>query len=187
MADKVYTEHWYPEHVKEIAEYKGSIIPAYDKELYLAWQDRDELMQNRFLSTMDADECAIWENMLGIIVTAGETLEERRLEIKSRWLTGLPYTTRKLDEVLQNICGEDGYVLSVDKANKSVVVTLKLAVITKTDYIFDLARQMIPADMELEVKVLFNRWQVFAPHLWDDLKTSTWNSIYSDESWSEEE
>lgn len=181
----VKTDHWYPEHIKDIEEYQNGVIPAYDKELTLAWDDRDNVMGDRFISTMSADECAAWEKMLGIRSYAGESLEERRAEIKVRCLSSLPFTSRKLDEILKTMFGADGYQLEIFVDEYGVKITLQRDFVSDVDTLMKLVRQIVPANMTLQIIVAYNRWIVFEPRTWGDIYESTWHSIYYDDSWTE--
>lgn len=64
-----------------------------------------------------------WENILGIIPSAGETLEDRKVKILTMLNVKLPYTWRMLDGTIAAFFGEDNYTLTLN--NETYTLTLK--------------------------------------------------------------
>ncbi len=101
-------------------------------------------------------------------------------------MSNAPYTAKKLKEILTTMLTQEGYELVIDKTGKQVSVGVKLAYILKYDYIADLIRRLIPADMISNVYIAFNRWQRFKNVTWGSLSTETWGGMRSDRKWQEE-
>lgn len=177
---------YFPEHIKNIEEFKR-LTHAYDEELKLLWAALRQQETNLDLSAMDEATCDRWAELLGIQYIGSETLADKRRIIKGAWTSGLPYTERKFAEVLDSMIGPNLYTLLIDKTEKSLTVNVMLAEVSNVKAVADLMRAMAPADMTVLVEVIFNRWSTFAPYEWDDLDGYTWEHLYSDPSWQEEE
>lgn len=155
--------HYFPRHIAKIEEFKR-IAKIYDAQLVLIWDELDRMMENRHMDSMEDAECAYWENLMQIRLTGEETLEDRRRNIKGRWVSSLPYTQKKLREVLDAMVGAPYYKLEINPKEKYLKVSLMLEAISKDDYIYNLMRAMTPADMVVKVMIIYNRYRSFKPY-----------------------
>lgn len=181
------TIHYYPDHIKNIEEYKR-IAKAYDKELRLLWAALGKQLENQYFDTMDEATCERWESIIGIQLVGDETLIERRIAIKGRWASSLPYTEPKFHEVLAAMVGEY-YNLSISVPDKTLNVGIFLAQMLKVDSVYEIMRAMAPADVDVIVRIIYNRWSRFAPITWTETWNSgadTWDDVKANEKWQEE-
>lgn len=155
--------HYFPRHIAKIEEFKR-IAKIYDAQLVLIWDELDRMMENRHMDSMEDAECAYWENLMQIRLTGEETLEDRRRNIKGRWVSSLPYTQKKFREVLDAMVGAPYYKLEINPMEKYLKVSLMLEAISKDDYIYNLMRAMTPADMVVKVMIIYNRYRSFKPY-----------------------
>ena len=155
--------HYFPRHIAKIEEFKR-IAKIYDAQLVLIWDELDRMMENRHMDSMEDAECAYWENLMQIRLTGEETLEDRRRNIKGRWVSSLPYTQKKFREVLDAMVGAPYYKLEINPKEKYLKVSLMLEAISKDDYIYNLMRAMTPADMVVKVRIIYNRYRSFKPY-----------------------
>ena len=95
---------YWPEHIENMKEFK-EINKAADIEIKRLWGALKSVLDNRYLTSMDADECSELENMLGIVPLPDDTLEDRVRRVKGYFVSNLPYTQNKLIEVL-NVLGQ---------------------------------------------------------------------------------
>ena len=182
------TIHYFPPHIKSIEEFQR-IAKAYDKELRLLWVALGAQVNNYYFDEMDEATCERWEKIIGIQNTGSETLFERRLAIKGKWTSGLPYTEPKFHEVLQSMVG-DKYSLRIDVPGKTLDVGIMLAEVLKVQNIRDLIRAMAPADMDVIVRIVFNRWRRFTPLTWKTTwndGADTWGDVKENSKWQEAE
>lgn len=155
--------HYFPMHIADIEEFKR-IAKVYDAQLKQVWVELDRMEDNRHFDSMEASECTYWEKIMQINLTGEETLEDRRRNIKGRWVSSRPYTSRKFKEVLDAMVGEEYYKLEINPKEKYLKVSLMLEAISKDGYIYDLMRAMAPADMVVQVMIIFNRHRSFKPY-----------------------
>ena len=168
--------HYFPPHIANIEEFKR-IAKVYDAQLKQVWVALDQMEDNRHFDSMEASECAYWEKIMQIKLTGEETLEDRRRNIKGRWVSSRPYTSRKFKEVLDAMVGEEYYKLEIDVKNKHLKVSLMLEAITKENYIYDLMRAMAPADMVVSVEIIFNRYRAFRTYTYAEMSKYTYEQL----------
>ena len=175
---------YFPRHIKRMEEFED-IASTYDKMLKAVWDAESSTDDNRHFDTMDAETCSYWEKLMGLTPTSEDTLADRRRAVKAGWMSNAPYTAGKLKDILTTMLTEEGYELVIDKTGKKVSAGIKLAYILKYDYIADLVRRLIPADMISDVYIAYNRWQRFETVTWGELETETWESLQSNRKWQE--
>ncbi len=183
----VNTIHYFPKHISSIEEFQR-IAEAYDAQLRLIWQALGAQYENQYFDTMDEDTCARWESLIGIQLVGDETLPERRMMIKGRWASSLPYTEPKFHEVLKSMVG-DYYTLSISVQQKLLSVGIMLAQVLKVNTVYDIMRAMAPADMDVIVKIIYNRWSRFVALTWDtvwDSGADSWSDVKQNSKWQED-
>ncbi len=70
---------------------------------------------NISLDNMDEDTIIRWEKMLEITPLDNESLRSRSFRIKTKVTEKLPYSYRVLKRMLDNLCGENNYILTLCK------------------------------------------------------------------------
>lgn len=174
---------YWPEHIREIKEFK-EISKAADIEIKRLLEALKSVLNNRYLTSMNAGECTELENMLGIASLPDDTLEDRVRRIKGYFVSNLPYTQSKLIEVLNVLCGgPENYVLLVEPGQYAIHVGVKLASVRLTDNVREIVNNMVPANMVRDVYVVFNRWRRFKSVTWGELKNETWKGLHEDTKW----
>lgn len=85
-----------------------------------------EVLDNAFIQ--DCNEYGIkkYENILGIIPAAEDTLESRKIRVLNRWNDTLPYTYRVLLRRLNVFCGVNNYDISGDLKRYELFITTDL-------------------------------------------------------------
>ncbi len=147
--------HYFPPHINNIDEF-GEISKAYDATIGQAWSNMGVVFDNNYFDSMDADECSRREGILGITTDPLDTLDDRRRRIKGYYSSNLPYTERKMHDVLKAMCGEDGYELVIDKTLKTLFVGIKLNSVQMVANAKELMRLMAPASMGVTAAIIYN-------------------------------
>lgn len=108
------------------------------------------VQSNQFISTADSKTIAIYEQMLGITVEAGDTLDMRRFRVLTRLSTQKPYTRRYLEELLSSF-GDPATVevFSNDYLVKIVTDFQKAGQMNELDY---LIRSIVPANLLINIR-----------------------------------
>lgn len=171
-----------PEHIGVIREFQeyGTVG---DIELDRIWAAIAQELKNSFIDTMDEDECAARERMLGVTLYPGERLEDRRRRLRGYYVSGLPYTEKKLEDVLTALCGGKDFTLTVARDRYEATIELRLSARGLQENITEIARKMLPANMSLSVTILFNRWQRFKRLRWGEVRRETWGGLMTARKW----
>lgn len=171
-----------PEHIGRIREFQeyGAVG---DIELDRIWAAIAQELKDYYAGTMSETECAARERMLDIQIMPGETLESRRRRLRGYYVSGLPYTEKKLEDVLTALCGGRDFTLTVQRDKCEVSIELRLAAKGLQENAEEIARKMLPANMLLKVSIQYNRWRRFAGMRWRDLRGETWGSLLADKKW----
>lgn len=142
--------HYLPYVVREIAEFKG-ITTGEQPEFELAWERVAELLDNQFVYTAGNYGLPRWEKMLEIVPKATDTLEERRFRILARLGEMLPYTITWLRRTLQNLCGQDGFTVSIEDGSYFLLVEVIDANRKKSEYVMEMLERVVPANIVFQV------------------------------------
>lgn len=165
-------KYYLPDIIHQIREYQ-EIEKKYDHNIVTAISRLNRIEQNRFLDGLDEYGCERNEQILGIIPDPSDTLEDRRRRIRGYYTSNKPYTIKKLREVLRAMCGENGYILTVDTENYIVKVAIKLESRRLVDNADELVRRMVPANLIVDVYLLYNQNISFKKYTHGELKKYT--------------
>ncbi len=178
---KIDTLHYYPRRIQEIKEYIR-LTAGVDSELSKVWDEIDLITRNMYLDTMDADTCLRWEHFLNITASPIDTLDDRRGRIKGYFVSNLPYTEKKMNEVLTTMCGADGYELVIDPKLGTIDIFIMLSNARLIDNTYDVIRNMAPADMILSARIIYNTHSIFRVFTHEELKKYTHYQLRNDKT-----
>lgn len=146
------TIHWLPQHLADMTEWQ-EICKAYDYLLSQALSAIDEVYANQFIDSLTEMGCLIWEHLLRITITEGETLEERRQAIQSYFVSDLPYTENKLREVLESLAGGDNVTLTVTPSIYELRVDLTINTPNIVENVTDIVYKMRPCNLTVRIGI----------------------------------
>ncbi len=107
----------------------------------------DQVWDNGFIQTADLQGMKRWEALLGIKPYPGDTLEERRAAVLSRWNQQLPYSLLRLKERLNAAVGASAYELDVRYNLYELELILTDQVLRVMQEVRGMTREMIPANL----------------------------------------
>lgn len=110
-----------PEFMKEYEEPKA-VMSAENPEFTAVWTAADKVFNNHFVLTADEDGISRYEEMIGILPDAGDSLEYRRQKVLAAWNNKLPYSYRVMVEALELAAGDAG--VDVDVTDYLITVYL---------------------------------------------------------------
>lgn len=148
------TIHWLPPHLAEMKEWQ-EICKAYDYLLSKAFEVLDEIYANQFIESLAELGCEIWESLLHITAVDGETIDERRQAIKSYFIGDLPYTEKKLREVLESLAGADNVTLTVTQSAFELRVDLTISTPSVLGNVEDIVYKMRPSNMIVRICISY--------------------------------
>jgi hypothetical protein len=169
-----------PDFLKELKDFQA-IGQSESPEFTIAWERLNTWLKDRFISSMTEEGLSEMEKYLHIRPLDSDSPDDRRQRLLAVENKALPYTLRKLKEVLTNACGEGNTDVEIN--NFAVSIPVKLASLRSLDFIRETVEQMLPMNMVYEISVIYNRWENFTKKTWGDMKPHTWESAYQNEKW----
>ncbi len=164
--------NYLPDFLKEFREFKA-LAEAENPELLCAWEAYEELLKNQFVN--DAEEPGVkrWETILGLLPKGSDTLDTRRFRILTRLNEKLPYTRRILEQQLAALCGEGGYLVDIKNGEYTLAVRVAMAARAKFEEVGSLLGRIVPANMVIDLSLLYNRHSKLAGFTHAELSART--------------
>lgn len=165
-----------PELLQPIQDFQG-LNDAYKAELKDLYEACAALFDDQFISTASETILAKWENHLGILPNATDTLDERRFRILAKINETPPYTERYLKNKLVELCSDGEFELEIDIPNYTVRVGVTLNSSANTETINAWLRELLPANLLLSVYQVLARHYELVGLTHNDLSQYTHNQI----------
>lgn len=163
-------DYW-PLVTKKILEFE-KIADAENPEINNLWAAHKDVLDNQFIKTLTEEGCARWENILNIVPMGTDTLEDRRFRILARINADLPFTFRQLENMLYALCGDD-YTCELINNDYKLVVRLALGVRRQYDEVSSLLKKVVPANLLIDLDLLWNQYLILEPFTHEDLEPYT--------------
>lgn len=149
-----------PHFMQEYYEMR-KIMETEQVEIDNLWLEAENALADQFI--LEASEKGVkrWESMLEVSPKDTDTLDERKFRILTKLNQELPYTLRKLQMALTNLCGADGFTINLQAAEYHIEV--KLAVGNHSNYseVVNILKRMIPANLTQFVQLMYNPHNTF--------------------------
>lgn len=134
-----------PEWFKPVFEYIA-IMHGGAVELARLDEDAEQIRLNDHIQTADALTLRYWERFLGIVSSAGDTLEYRRDRVMTRINQTVPYTVWHLRDRLRELFGGD-YTLEVNPAECWIRIIVTSDRYGAISLLHDLIYSYVPAHL----------------------------------------
>ncbi len=151
--------------------------PEFDK----LWDNITSAYDDQFIGTATEYGVARWESMLGLQPKASENLDSRKFRITSVINETLPYTYTMLEQTLEMLCEEDGYVISIEPSNYTIDVKVAMKAKTKYDEVKALLDRVVPANMVINLSLKYNQHSLLAEFTHREFKGRTHNELRNEE------
>ena len=116
----------------------------------------EHIKANLNIQTCDEDTLAAWEALLGLEPAPGDTLDLRRTRVLNKFKQVVPYSERRMRAALDDMFGAGGYDLTVDEANCTVDLVIKVLVPQGILQFTQLWYATAPAHLEMTVSENIN-------------------------------
>ena len=156
------------------------IMETEQVEIDRLWTETDNVLLDQFILEATENGVKRWENILGISPKDTDTLDERKFRILTRMNQELPYTLRKLEQVLLNLCGNNMFSINVNAAEYHVEVKLGVGNGNNYQEVVDVLKKMIPANMTQVVQVMYNTNDVLSGYTHAQLSAYTHEQLRSE-------
>jgi hypothetical protein len=97
-----------------------------------------------------------WETLLNLPSMAeNNTFSHRQARIQARFNRSLPYTLKRLREMLDNLIGIDNYTLNLDCSNYLIYFRINLSLSKVMPEAADLLKKTVPANMFIDASLIY--------------------------------
>ncbi|HBB27664.1 MAG TPA: hypothetical protein DC000_00145 [Clostridiales bacterium] len=158
--------------VKKINEI-SIISTIVDVEIETIRQKIVSLVDDQLIDTATEKGIARKEKMLKLQPFNDDTLETRRFRVKSNWNNQLPYSYRQLENVLDNMVGSNGYILTIDLEAFTLTLKINLGQKRMLQDASIKVDNIAPCNLALTVELQYNRHMDLAQFTHAQLATKT--------------
>lgn len=99
------------------------------------------------------------------------------MRLLSRYNESIPYTRRTLAALLDSLCGEGGYTLTILTNEFTVKVEVALVVKKQAAIVSETLERILPYNMTFNVALMYNIWARVKPYTWGELLPLTWRTV----------
>lgn len=111
---EVKVQRYYPNVIANADEFKQLSLLE-NEEFKIVWQANCKWFYNTFVYKVDLQGIKRWEDMLNLTPKSTETLEDRRINILVKLNSMLPYTIKRLQQILDIRYGENNVIATTTK------------------------------------------------------------------------
>lgn len=152
---------YYPAMLKEFQEIKV-ISSTEQQEVDYLWDAHQKALGDQFVTTASKNGMKRWERILGIVPKATTPMEDRRFHILARLSEELPYSMGMLRKQIEMLCGKDGYSIELKNDRYTLIVRVALSVRNNYEDVNKMLCRIVPANMIIDLSLLYNQHKIFA-------------------------
>jgi hypothetical protein len=149
--------------MKEVREFK-LLATVENPELNLLWSTLGEVWSNQFIAELLISGVLRWENMLKLRPLSTDTIEDRRIRILAKINEQIPYTYRRMIQILNALCGEGLYDVDLDHNTYQLSILINPDITGNIDRISKTLYPIIPANLSLYLAMqMYQAWKIKHP------------------------
>lgn len=156
MKREIDLKYYLPPFMVEYKELQR-ILETENRELNSIESSHWASIDNRFIKTCNEEGIARYEQMLNLIPSENDALNDRIQRVLAKWNRMLPYNYKYLVDQLESLCGTDGYTLDMSKIG-SYEIGIKIALESKNLYndTIKMIHEVIPVNMLVDIALMYN-------------------------------
>lgn len=155
MAREVQLERYYPSVVAPAREFRY-LAKAENPEFNVIHKLFEKWFLNGFVMKLDADGAERWEDMLNLTPKISDTIEDRRRRILSKINSLLPYTHRRLANMLDDRYGVGKTELDFRYNEYLLNVNIDRTLVPEIRALFFFLRAIVPANLAIMLRYTSN-------------------------------
>ena len=136
-----------PTWFKPVKEYQA-LADAFGGTLDEYTADGEQIYQNFFIQTADANTLSIWEGLFNLHSSSEDPVEYRRERLLQKMTGKVPYTFFDLQNDLTALFGDD-YTVSINPATSTLTIVVTSARYGAFDLLYNLLWDVIPAHIQI--------------------------------------
>lgn len=165
-----------PLYVQNYTEIK-EITNSEQFEFDLLWDEKERILNNSFVMYADDEGLRRYEDMLGMVKKPSENLEDRKFNIIVKMNEQLPYSIRALENKLKNLCGEDGYFISLKHNTYTINIKVALTARNNLKAVQEMVKRVIPCNLVIVVTLAYNQHESLTKYTHSQLAEFTHKHI----------
>jgi len=126
--------------MNELLNIEDSLFSKYSIEF-------DKVKANQFIMTADLDGIEIYERIVGITATTGESLDFRRSRALNRWVDIVPYTHNALYSKIARLQGNENFQIVYDQQRYKITIITSLTIFGQVEELINTLDYMLPANL----------------------------------------
>lgn len=142
-------QRYYPSVIAPAKEFQA-LAAAENPEFTLLWDAAWKWFADTFVLDIDEDGAARWESMLKLHPLPEDTLADRRMRILIAINAVIPYTIRRLQQILDAGYGEGNAVASTN-TDYELWIDINNSIIFSTVAIRIMLRAIVPANLTINI------------------------------------
>lgn len=168
-----------PDIVKELSEFK-QVMQTEQTQTEILWTAIDDLLKEAFVQEESKTGISKWESILYITPKDTDSLPIRRFRITGRLNEDLPFTYRTLERQLTALCGENGYSITLNNDEYTLLIRVALTSKKLKEEVGTLAERIVPLNLLLDVDLMYNTHRMLKPYTHQHLSQYTHSSLRED-------
>lgn len=151
MDRKVLVEKYYPAVLSNALEFQD-LANAENPEFKTLYDLALKWFENGFVMDLHEDGAERWESMLRLTPKVDDSLEQRRQRILGKVRAMLPYTHRRLEDIVAGNFGVGKVKMDI-KYNKYLInANIDRSIILQKESLYYLLRMIVPANMIIKLR-----------------------------------
>ena len=115
------------------------------------------------------------EQPIGITAKDTESLDDRRFRLIARYNEQAPFTFKSIEDQIERLCGTGGYVFEYGPEPFHLKVKVALTAKNQFSEVGLTLRKTAPANVVVDLSLLYNQWLTLATKKWGDMTDTTWH------------
>lgn len=148
-------ERYYPNVIANADEFRQLSVLEND-EFKTIWQANCKWFYNTFVYKADLQGIKRWEDMLNLTSKSTETLEDRRINILIKLNSMLPYTIRRLQQILDIRYGENNNAIATTTKKYELLIDFNDETELVASSMRAILRCIIPANLIFKIIISCN-------------------------------
>ena len=150
--------NYLPKVISDTSEFQ-SISASENPQINNLWASHEDVFNNQYITSLDEAGCSRWENILNITALGTDTLDDRRFRILAYVNADIPYTYKQLENMIENLCGSNGYTMELNNNDYKLIVRIAISVSKQFSEVEKLLKRVVPANILIDLELLYNQYK----------------------------
>ncbi len=154
--------NYLPEVLRNFREFEKT-FEVEQPEFEKLWEEVSKVLKDQFVSDSTERGVLRWEKLLKIVPKATDSLEVRKVVILGKLNRQLPYTFKRLYDLLTIICGENEFEIELHHDIYLLLLKGDLVIKERFAKIYALLQEVVPANVVVDFILLYNQHLALEP------------------------